>query len=433
MQVATLSFVSTPVAMPNGHEPSRSKSGFAGILSGLTKKEPLNPIVELNMKNDSQQLSNEELRELVQLINSQNLTEIESGTQILEKLLADAAVDLEEMILLSLEGNSENLKTAISSLLQNSKINKDVSNAEPVEDELANLIDELSQMDTVEAMMAFMQLLPSLDWEPLTFKADQSFSNLVKTLKSLELMSNYEKTNIDQQSLKAFMQKLEDTLEVILKDNSSRREYLQKVFTPIVKATNENTAYNQQRQPGLSSKEQTSADILNEKNSGMFQFQQLSKLEQLTLMIDKSNQTVSTEKLIQQFEQILSKSQLFKSGGTQRLFIKLNPEHLGLLKIELIQKDTGILAKIITTTGTAKDLLESQLQSLKAAFGLQNIQLDRIEISQQMNGQERFLARDFQQEQQKQQQEEMEEENKQLEQDQNFSHSFEEALLSEEA
>ena len=165
----------------------------------------------------------------------------------------------------------------------------------------------------------------------------------------------------------------------------------------------------------------------------MFQFQQMSKLEQLTLMIDKSNQPVSTEKLIQQFEQILSKSQLFKSGGTQRLFIKLNPEHLGMLKIELIQKDTGILAKIITTTGTAKDLLESQLQSLKAAFGLQNIQLDRIEISQQMNGQERFLARDFQQEQQQQQQEEMEEENKQLEQDQNFSHSFEEALLSAEA
>ena len=207
---------------------------------------------------------------LFSLINSQDLTEIESGTQILEKLLANAGVDLEELILLSLEGNSEDLKTAISSFLQNTKINKDVPNAEPVEDELANLIDELPQMDPVEAMMAFMQLLPSLDWEPLTFKADQSFSNLVKTLKSIELLLNYQKTNIDQQSLKAFMQKLEDTLEVILKDNSSRREYLQKVFTPIVKATNENTAYNQQTQPVLSSKEQISGDILNEKSMECF-------------------------------------------------------------------------------------------------------------------------------------------------------------------
>ena len=55
-----------PVAMPDGHEQSESKSGFAGILSGLTKKEPLNSDVELKMKNDGQQLSNEELRELVQ-------------------------------------------------------------------------------------------------------------------------------------------------------------------------------------------------------------------------------------------------------------------------------------------------------------------------------------------------------------------------------
>ncbi|MCQ6274097.1 flagellar hook-length control protein FliK [Bacillus sp. V3B] len=168
----------------------------------------------------------------------------------------------------------------------------------------------------------------------------------------------------------------------------------------------------------------------NFSNGGFLPVQQMSKTEQLTLLIDGSDKQVSTEKLIQQFESILSKSHLLKTGGTQKLFLKLNPEHLGALRVELIQKESVLVAKILTSTLTAKDLLESQLQSLKNAFSLQNIQVEKIDILQQMSGQERFINRDSQQQQEQKQQREQEEQKQQH--DPQFGVSFEEALLNVE-
>ena len=156
----------------------------------------------------------------------------------------------------------------------------------------------------------------------------------------------------------------------------------------------------------------------------------MAKSEQLVLMMEKSGQPVSSERLIAQFEKILATSQIMKTGNTQRMFIKLNPDHLGMLKVELIQKDTGIIAKITTATGAAKDILESQLQSLKNAFGSQNIQLDKIEITLQTNEQERFLSKDSQQENKEKEQPENKEQKQQPEE---FATAFAEALISTEA
>ena len=156
----------------------------------------------------------------------------------------------------------------------------------------------------------------------------------------------------------------------------------------------------------------------------------MAKSEQLVLMMEKSGQPVSSEQLIAQFEKILATSQMMKTGNTQRMFIKLNPDHLGMLKVELIQKDTGIIAKITAATGAAKEILESQLQSLKNAFGSQNIQLDKIEITLQTNEQERFLSKDSQQENKEQEQQENKEQKQQPEE---FAAAFAEALISTEA
>ena len=129
----------------------------------------------------------------------------------------------------------------------------------------------------------------------------------------------------------------------------------------------------------------------NTLNGKILPFQQISKPYELTLTQSQSGNKVSTEQLIQQFESILSKSQLLNTGGNQKLFIKLHPEHLGAIRVELIQKESALIAKFMTTTANAKDILESQLQSLKQAFSTQNIQIEKIEISQQLNQQERYF------------------------------------------
>ena len=139
---------------------------------------------------------------------------------------------------------------------------------------------------------------------------------------------------------------------------------------------------------------------------------------------------MSSDQLIQQFESILSKSQLMNAGGNQKLFIKLYPEHLGALRVELIQKESTLIAKFMTSTANAKDILESQIQSLKQAFSSQNIQIEKIEISQQLNQQERYFNRESQQQQEQRQQ--REQDKPKQEQDQTFTLSFEEELLNVE-
>lgn len=163
-------------------------------------------------------------------------------------------------------------------------------------------------------------------------------------------------------------------------------------------------------------------------NGSVFSLPQMTRPEQLTMMLDSSRKRVSAEQLIQQFQAILSKSQFVTTGGTQKLFIKLNPESLGALRIEVIQKDATLIAKIQTTTSIAKEALESQLHNLKHAFHSQNLVVDKIEISQQLIQQERHFNQDpHQQHEQGQQrgQQEQKQPNDQLQET-----SFQEALLN---
>ena len=107
----------------------------------------------------------------------------------------------------------------------------------------------------------------------------------------------------------------------------------------------------------------------NKLNGQILSFQQMTKPYELALtQSSQSGKQVSSDQLIQQFESILSKSQLMSAGGNQKLFIKLYPEHLGALRVELIQKESILIAKFMTSTANAKDILESQIQSSKTSI-----------------------------------------------------------------
>lgn len=167
----------------------------------------------------------------------------------------------------------------------------------------------------------------------------------------------------------------------------------------------------------------------SEGNQGTLPFQ-MSKLEQYVLTTEKSGQPVDQEQFIKQFEKILNKASFTSSTGMQKLLIKLNPEHLGVLRIEIIQKDSGLTARIMATTAKGKEMLDTQLQGLKQSFAGQGIQVDKIEISQTTSFQERFTPRDSDasQQQRNQPREQNSEENDEPLNE--FNDSFEEALLN---
>ncbi|MFJ7469017.1 flagellar hook-length control protein FliK [Peribacillus frigoritolerans] len=154
----------------------------------------------------------------------------------------------------------------------------------------------------------------------------------------------------------------------------------------------------------------------------------MTKLEQFVLAAPKGEQTVSQEEFVKQFENILSKANFSGTNGVNKLLIRLNPEHLGSLRIELIQKDGMLSAKILATTAQAKDMLENQIHGLKQAFSGQNIQIEKIEISQAFNAfnSEKFSQKDA--EEHSEQQESKEERNDETESE--FMGSFADALLN---
>ena len=226
-------------------------------------------------------------------------------------------------------------------------------------------------------------------------------------------------------------------------NQSNQKEYLSQVFTPLTKEVKERSQVLFQAKPRIFVNDALLIEQNNGKssigkaqnhiqlNGDSLTFQpQLLKQDGITLFQGQSSKPVTTEQLIQQFESILSKGQFINRGGNQKLFIKLYPEHLGALRVELIQKDSMIIAKLLTTTTAAKELLESQLQSLKQAFSSQNIQVERIEISNGAQFQERLINKDPQQQQQEQQQNQQKQQ--QDENDQAFEHSFSEELLNVE-
>ena len=133
---------------------------------------------------------------------------------------------------------------------------------------------------------------------------------------------------------------------------------------------------------------------------------QMTKLEQYVLTASKNGQPVDAEQFVKSFENILSKANFSNANGIQKLLIRLNPENLGSLRIELIQKDGAMVAKILATTAQAKELLDRQVQGLKHAFTNQNIQVEKIEVSQQIStfNAERFAPRDQGQNEHQQQQ-----------------------------
>jgi len=102
----------------------------------------------------------------------------------------------------------------------------------------------------------------------------------------------------------------------------------------------------------------------------------------LTLPTAKASQA---EAFVKEFQAIMNRSQFSNNVAGTKLLIKLYPENLGSIRVELVQKDGVMTARFLASTSIGKQMLESQLQQLKQGLVNQNIQLDRIDVAQTLN------------------------------------------------
>lgn len=148
---------------------------------------------------------------------------------------------------------------------------------------------------------------------------------------------------------------------------------------------------------------------------------------QVTLPAAKPAQS---EALLKEMQAIINKAQISNAQGITRLTLKLYPENLGTIRIELVQNDGVLTARLLASTAHGRELLDSQIHQLKQAFVQQNIQVDRLDIAQSLQDADRqqrdqsFFNNFFKQ----QQQEEQEQQNDEDEE----SMSFSDYLINEE-
>ncbi|MER2088136.1 MAG: flagellar hook-length control protein FliK [Sporosarcina sp.] len=96
----------------------------------------------------------------------------------------------------------------------------------------------------------------------------------------------------------------------------------------------------------------------------------------------ENRNSARNETLIKEMQTIFKRANFGQTGGTNRLLIKLYPEHLGQVRIELIQNNGIMTARILASTALGKEMLDSQLHQLRSAFLQQNLQVERIDIAQ---------------------------------------------------
>lgn len=117
------------------------------------------------------------------------------------------------------------------------------------------------------------------------------------------------------------------------------------------------------------------------------------------MLLSDSGEAIHSKRVEEQFVKILANSTFTKTSDMQKLTIRLAPDHLGSIRIEVTQNEGNMIARIITANTEAKDVLEKQLTSLKHGLTAQNLQVDKVDIVVSPQSQDR-LQRDQQQEQQ---------------------------------
>lgn len=395
-------------------------SGFASLVSNLIGNSETG-VECLDGVPGEECESVEELIALVEFLQINDLSQLENGQELFDKAVLQTNTDIPEVIAEQLKLSKEVLKHKLEGLRES--INPDVK----IENLSSDLSVNANEVNSIQALIQTISMLQIKESTTLHGIDIQAF----KALKLFDLLTAKQDFIGNKIDLKAFLGIVQEKLDGHLKNSlvfGQKENIIQKVFAPLADDLN---IFKQKKLAGTELLTEAAPKMIGRFDAGLqgqIQLQALSKPEQLVLM-NQQGRPLSADHLMEQFESILSKSSFLKTGGAQKLFIKLNPDHLGAIRVELIHKDSGIIAKILTSTASAKEILDSQINGLKQAFSSQNLQVERIEISQQMTQQDRAFNKEPQQQGQGQRQHK--EDNKQKP-DSDFNNSLKEALLDAE-
>ncbi|MEK4079333.1 flagellar hook-length control protein FliK [Solibacillus sp. FSL K6-1126] len=155
-------------------------------------------------------------------------------------------------------------------------------------------------------------------------------------------------------------------------------------------STVKTTTFQQVVQQGQQStqNQQTTVKVETDTQTAGHLQQQVTQTKTVTVTLP-AEKPAQSDALIKEIQNLINRSQLSGQPGNMKLFLKLFPENLGQIRIELVQKDGVMTARLLATTAMGKELLENNINQLKSGFVAQNIQMERIDVAQSLQDADR--------------------------------------------
>ncbi|MEO4053520.1 flagellar hook-length control protein FliK [Solibacillus sp. CAU 1738] len=250
-----------------------------------------------------------------------------------------------------------------------------------VEDLMAiveELLGEELQTDDVWAMIEqapnlLAQVMAALQGEHQV--PPQDAEKIVEFLKLAQLVGSKTDSMYNQEmqlpQLKESFQQIMTQVQQLLQQEAPKTPVIQQVVQQIVQQT---------------VKQEVDTTQIN-----ATQHQQLTTPTKTVTLTLPAERPAQSEALLKEIQNLINRSQMSNTQGTMKLMLKLYPENLGSIRIEIMQRDGVLTARLLATTTAGKELLDSNLHQLKTAFVAQNIQMERIDVAQSLQDAERNM------------------------------------------
>lgn len=382
MNLSALLFQSTPIPSQSirAEIQTDKQTSFGGLINSLMDLS-INDIDMVQSDHDKlldwlENLSDEDLNLLFGWFEQKFELEIENNEQLIAELKALEELDLEQenediQILLN-QFNSLDIQTEQISHFK--AITNPTSSLD--QNEYLSLIDQTTTLENEATLTTLDELINKFD----------SFSQ-EDAKQLLDLLRQMQASN----------QPLPDLVDKMIDQEGSKPnlEVLAKVYDNFEKrfALAQKTSY--QADTTVTSKEvlkwvkaaieQTSQQ--GEQSNSTFgqlfsQHRTDSSIEQLHIQLGDQVETTEqlSDQLISEFEKAISQSAFLQGkNGSQQLLLKLAPESLGTIRVELTEIDGEMLVKLTASSQMAKEALEANIKELRHMFSPQNIVIEKQE------------------------------------------------------
>lgn len=361
-----------------------------------------------NISQSSETQDSDKLAELGELLNTQSIEELldlleiphDEGLLMLQIGEDGKAVAMDEML------NLDNLMAALN--VDKEQIQKLVQQLLGEEQQASDVWELLTLVDA-QAPVLQTQLVAALQGEGQV--TPEEATTLLQVLKLTQLVGQKADLTMSQENSLSNVQQFLTTVQTQIETIQTAQQVTTKTTVTLPLQGFQQVIQQVQvtKQSDTNANEMVTANTVQTKADTF----------QVTLPTAKPAQS---EALLKEMQAIINKAQISNAQGITRLTLKLYPENLGTIRIELVQNDGVLTARLLASTAHGRELLDSQAHQLKQAFVQQNIQVERLDIAQSLQDADRqqrdqhFFNNFFK----RQQQEEQEQQNEDNEESMSF-------------